>query len=90
MISGAELATRVLERTRLIHRKVDVAIVEKCINDTRISNRTAISDVLVALARNLMSLAFPAMILLLQMQAVAVIINHGLTLVHIRYRRNRK
>ena len=75
-----------LEKTSsLIHRKVDVSIVEKTINDTRISNDTSINYILIALARNLMRLwAIYTVILRLNCQVVIIILSNVLPLLHVR------
>ena len=74
-----------LEKTSsLIHRKVDVSIVEKTINGTRISNDTSINYILIALARNLMRLwTISTVILWLNCQVISIIFSNILPLLHI-------
>lgn len=82
----------ILEETSwLIHWKVDVSIVEQIIDDTRITNDSTISYILVALAWNLMRLPVSAVRpVVLKWHVFIVVLANGLAMVQIRHRWDNK
>lgn len=86
-----ELVTRVVELVLeepswLIHWKVDVSIVEKIVNNTRIHDSTSIS-ILIALTWHMMNLSISTVVsMVLHWQMVSILLTNGLSLVHVRHR----
>ena len=82
----------ILEETSwLIHWKVDVSIVEQIIDDTRITNDSTISYILVAWAWNLMRLPVSAVRpVVLKWHVFIVLLANGLAMVQIRHRWDNK
>ena len=78
----------ILEKTSwLIHWKVDVSIIKQIINHTRISDHTTVSNILVALAWNLMRLSISTVWpMMLKRHMVVVVFDNLLTMVHVRHR----